>query len=87
LFCIGDEHEEGFHGLAIPFRERVSASTVSEVAKKLDRAVKRHHERKLEDGYRFLFFDGVALKQRGAAKVQKRIILSATGRRGQVGER
>jgi transposase-like protein len=59
--------------------ERVSASTVSEVAKKLDRAVKRHHERKLEDGYRFLFFDGVALKQRGAAKVQKRIILSAYG--------
>jgi len=59
--------------------ERVSASTVSEVAKRLDRAVKRHHERKLEDGYRFLFFDGVALKQRGAAKVQKRIILSAYG--------
>ena len=59
--------------------ERVSASTVSEVAKKLDRAVKRHHERQLEDGYRFLFFDGVVLKQRGAAKVQKRIILSAYG--------
>jgi transposase-like protein len=57
--------------------ERVSASTVSEVAKRLDRAVKRHHERKLGDGYRFLFFDGVVLKQRGAAKVQKRIILSA----------
>ena len=59
--------------------ERVSASTVSEVAKRLDRAVKRHHERKLEDGYRFLFFDGVVLKQRGAAKVQKKIILSAYG--------
>ena len=59
--------------------ERVSASTVSEVAKRLDRAVKRHHERKLEDGYRFLFFDGVSLKQRGAEKVQKRIILSAYG--------
>jgi putative transposase len=59
--------------------ERVSASTVSEVSKKLDRAVKRHHERKLEDGYRFLFFDGVVLKQRGAAKVQKKIILSAYG--------
>ena len=54
--------------------ERVSASTVSEVAKKLDRAVRRHHERKLEDGDRFLFMDGVVLKQRGAAKVQRRII-------------
>src|SRR4030043_2129208 len=62
--------------------ERVSASTVSEVAKRLDRAVKQHHERKLEDGYRFLFFDGGGLKQRGAAKVQKRIILSAYGETG-----
>src|SRR5512139_1730145 len=59
--------------------ERVSASTVSEVAKKLDRAVKCYHERKLKDGYRFLFFDGVVLKQRGASKVQKKIILCVYG--------
>ena len=59
--------------------ERVSASTVSEVAKGLDQAVKEYHERRLSDTYRFLFFDGVVLKQRGAAKVQKRIILSAYG--------
>jgi len=59
--------------------ERVSATTVSEVAKSLDEAVRGYHERQLEDGYRFLFFDGVVLKQRGAAKVQKRIILSVYG--------
>jgi len=59
--------------------ERVSASTVSEVAKGLDQAVKGYHQRRLGDGYRFLFFDGVVLKQRGAAKVQKKIILSAYG--------
>jgi len=59
--------------------ERISASTVSEVAKGLDEAVKRYHERRLADTYRFLFFDGVVLKQKGAAKVQKRIILSAYG--------
>jgi len=59
--------------------ERVSASTVSEVAKGLDEAVERYHKRKLEDKYRFLFFDGVVLKQRGAAKVQKKIILSVYG--------
>jgi len=41
--------------------------------------VKRYHERKLEDGYRFLFFDGVVLKQKGAAKVQKKIILCVCG--------
>ncbi len=59
--------------------ERVSASTVSEVAKRLDGAVRRHHARKLEDKYRFLFVDGVVLKQRGAAKVQKKIILCVYG--------
>jgi putative transposase len=59
--------------------ERISASTVSEVAKALDGEVRRYHERRLSDGYRFLFFDGVVLKQKGAAKVQKRIILCACG--------
>jgi transposase-like protein len=59
--------------------ERVSASTVSEVAKGLDQAVKEYHERRLWDRYRFLFFDGVVLKQRGAAKVQKKIILCVYG--------
>jgi len=59
--------------------ERVSASTVSEVAKELDGGVRQYHERKLGDGYRFLFFDGVVLKQRGAARVQKKIILCAYG--------
>ena len=59
--------------------ERVSASTVNEVAKRLDQAVKRYHRRKLEDGFRFLFFDGVVLKQKGAAKVQKKIILCVYG--------
>jgi len=59
--------------------ERISASTVSEVAKGLDAEVKRYHERKLSDGYRFVFFDGVVLKQKGAAKVQKKVILCAYG--------
>jgi transposase-like protein len=59
--------------------ERVSASTVSEVAKGLDDAVRRYHDRRLSDTYRFLFFDGVVLKQRGAAKVQKKIILCVYG--------
>ena len=59
--------------------ERVSASTVSEVAKRLDHAVRRYHGRKLEDGFRFLFFDGVVLKQKGAVKVQKKIILCVYG--------
>jgi transposase-like protein len=59
--------------------EKISASTVSEVAKRLDHAVRGYHRRKLGDGYRFLFFDGVVLKQKGAAKVQKKIILCIYG--------
>ena len=59
--------------------ERIPASVVSRVAESLDREVKRYHERELSDEYRFLFFDGVVLKQRGAAKVQRRIILCAYG--------
>jgi len=55
--------------------ERVSASMVSEVAKKLDHAVRRYHQRKLEDGCRFLFFDGVVLKLKGTVKVQQKVIL------------
>jgi transposase-like protein len=63
--------------------ERVSASTVSEVAKRLDHTVRGYHERKLEGGYRFLFFDGVVLKQKGAAKVQKKVILCVYGVSGE----
>jgi transposase-like protein len=59
--------------------ERISASTVSEVAKRLDDAVRRYHERKLEDGYGFLFFDGVVLKQKGVVKVQKKTLLCVYG--------
>ncbi len=59
--------------------ERISASTVSEVAKELDDAVRRYHGRRLGDEYRFVFFDGVVLKQKGAEKVQKKIILCVYG--------
>jgi transposase-like protein len=59
--------------------ERISASVVSRVAVSLDQEVRRYHERELSDAYRFLFFDGVVLKQKGAAKVQRRIILCAYG--------
>ncbi len=59
--------------------EGVSAQVVSRVAAGLDREVKAYHQRKLTDGYRFLLFDGVVLKHKGAAKVQKRVILCAYG--------
>jgi len=78
-FVLGMSTRKVSTALLSVLGETVSASTVSEVAKRLDHAVRQYHERKLEDGYRFLFFDGVVLKQRGAAKVQKKIILCAYG--------
>ncbi len=59
--------------------EKISHQLVSEIAKLLDDEVKRYHQRPLEDRYRFLYFDGIVLKHKGAAKVQKRIILCAYG--------
>ena len=59
--------------------ERISAPVVSRVAEGLDQEIQRYHQRRLKDEYHFLFFDGVVLKQKGAAKVQKKIILCAYG--------
>jgi transposase-like protein len=78
-FVLGMSTRKVSTALVSLLGERVSATTVSEVAKALDGEVRRYHERKLIDGYRFLFFDGVVLKQKGAAKVQKRVILCAYG--------
>jgi transposase-like protein len=70
-FVLGMSTRKVSTALLSVLGERVSAATVSEVAKSLDEAVQGYHKRRLEDGYRFLFFDGVVLKQRGAAKVQE----------------
>ncbi len=78
-FVLGMSTRKVSTALVSLLGERVSASTVSQVAKKLDGAVRQYHERELGNGYRFLFFDGVVLKQRGAAKVQKKIILCVYG--------
>jgi putative transposase len=59
--------------------ERVSASTVSRVAKQLDVAVDAYHQRPLENRYRFLIFDGVVLKKRTGAGSTKRVVLVALG--------
>jgi transposase-like protein len=59
--------------------ERVSASTVSRVAKQLDASVLAYHLRPLEDRYRFLIFDGVVLKKKTGAGSAKRVVLVALG--------
>ena len=78
-FVLGLSTRKASSVLVPMLGEKISASTVSEVAKSLDKEVERYHNRPLEDKYRFLFFDGVVLKHKGTAKVQKKTLLCAYG--------
>jgi transposase-like protein len=57
--------------------ERVSAQTVSRVARSLDREVARFHEAPLSDDVRYLLLDGVSMRVKGAAGVKRRLVLCA----------
>jgi putative transposase len=60
--------------------EAYSAQTVSNITRELDRAVEQYHQRKLDDGYIYLFLDGVVLKVRDSSgKVRRRVVLVAYG--------
>ena len=59
--------------------EKISAQTVSRIASSLDTEVHLFHNRPLTDVYRYLFFDGISLKVKGAAGVHKRQVLCAYG--------
>jgi transposase-like protein len=59
--------------------ERVSATTVSNISRQLDSAVKAYHSRKLENRYRVLIFDGVVMKRKSGAGSRKRVVLVALG--------
>ena len=63
--------------------KRVSASVVSRVKESLDQEVKRYYQLKPSDRYRFLFINGVAPKHKGAANVQKGVILCVFGETGE----
>ena len=78
-FCLGLSTRKAAAVLAPILDEKVSASTVSRIARGLDEQVKAYHGRALNDQYRYLFFDGVVLKSKGALKVQKKILLCAFG--------
>jgi putative transposase len=78
-FCLGLSTRKAASVLAPMLGEKVSASTISRIAKELDEQVRVYHSRLLEDRYVYLFFDGVVLKSKGACKVQKKILLCAFG--------
>lgn len=60
---------------------RVSAGTVSEVAKSLDAAVAAFHRRPLKDCYQVLMLDGVVLSRKTGAGALRRPVLVALGLR------
>ena len=79
MFLFGTVDEKSRLGAGAGAGRKVSASTISRIARGLDQAVGSYHGRSLEDRYRYLFFDGVVLKSKGALKVQKKILLCAFG--------
>lgn len=78
-FCLGLSTRKAASVLAPILGERVSASTISRIARDLDQEVAAYHNRPLSDDYLYLFFDGVVLKSKGAVKVQKKVLLCAFG--------
>jgi transposase-like protein len=78
-FCLGLSTRKAACVLAPMLGEKVSASTISRISQGLDHEVGGYHARRLSDRYRYLFFDGVVLKSKGAARVQKKILLCAFG--------
>ena len=78
-FCLGLSTRKAASVLAPVLGEKVSASTISRLARDLDQEVAAYHHRALEDKYRYLFLDGVVLKSKGALKVQKKVLLCAFG--------
>ncbi len=59
--------------------ERVSASTVSQIAKTLDEAVAAFHRRRLKNNYALLILDGVVLARRTGAGAIRHPVLVALG--------
>ena len=60
---------------------RISAATVSQVAKTLDAAVAAFHRRPLKDQYRVLMLDGVVLSRKTGMGALRRPVLVALGLR------
>jgi transposase-like protein len=59
--------------------ERVSAQTVSRVARSLNREVERFHRAVLTDDVRYLLLDAVSMRIRNAMEVKRRLVLCAYG--------
>jgi putative transposase len=80
-FVLGISTRKVAEALLSILSERVSASTVSRVAKQLDEVVEAFHRRRLKDAYRALILDGVVMKRKTGAGAVRRPVLVALGLR------
>jgi len=78
-FVLGCSTRKVAEALVPVLGERLSAATVSRVAKQLDAQVAAFHRRQLSDRYRVLIFDGVVMKQKTGAGAVKRVALVVRG--------
>lgn len=72
--------------LAALLGDAPSASTVSRIARELDRRVQAFHHRPLQDRWPFLILDGVTMQVKGAWGLKKRQVLVALGTDGKARE-
>ena len=80
-FVLGLSTRKVAIALAPVLGRRISAATVSQVAKTLDAAVAAFHCRRLKDIYPVLMLDGVVLSRKTGAGALKRPVLVALGLR------
>lgn len=78
-FVLGISTRKVSEALLPVLGERVSASTVSRVARCLDQVVQSFHRRPITRHYRALVLDGVVLMRKTGAGVSKRVVLVALG--------
>ncbi len=78
-FVLGMSTRKVAKALGAFFGSSLSAQTISRIAQQLDGAVAAFHCRPLRTPYRYLLFDGVMLKHRGALAVRRRVLLCAYG--------
>lgn len=60
-------------------KSSISATTVSNIAKELDKEVFKFHNKKLSDEYRYLIFDGIYLNAKSPVYKKRRCILVCHG--------
>ena len=80
-FVLGLSTRKAAVALAPILGRRISAGTVSHVAKTLDAAVEAFHRRPLEDVYPVLMLDGVVLSRKTGCGAIRRPVLVALGLR------